>query len=113
MLTDGKDWYSAKEVGAIVGRTAQYIRDLFDNQKILGHQSNGRAGKGREKRMPYQVHRDCIILYLMQTANFEPDDFIERLGEVLRHRTTKQLSDIQILLNETIKLKNRLTFWQQ
>ncbi len=112
LLTLGKNWYSAKEAGAIVGRSAQYIRDLFDNQKILGHQANGRAGKGSEKRMSYQVHRDCMLLYLMETANYEPDDFLDRLGEVLRNRPPEQLESIQKLVNETIQNKSRLKFWQ-
>ncbi len=69
LLIKGKEWYSPKEMGAVVGRSDQYIRNLFDNQKILGHQFNGRAGKGSEKRHTYQVHRDCVVLYLLETAN--------------------------------------------
>ena len=65
LLIEGKQWYSPKEMGSVVGRSDQYIRNLFDNQKVLGHQINGRAGKGCEKRRAYQVHRDCVILYLL------------------------------------------------
>ena len=90
-----KEWYSPKEVAALVGRSDQYIRNCFENQKILGHTCNGRAGKGREKRRSYQIHRDCILLYLLETANYEPPDFMERLAEILRHRTPAQLREIR------------------
>ena len=114
LLTEGKDWYSPKEVGIMVGRSDQYIRDLFENQKILGHQINGKACKGRAQRHAYQIHRDGVILYLMETANYEPDDYIERLVEVFQRRSMKQLSRIRELLDEVIQTQsnNGLLLWQ-
>lgn len=111
LLTEGKEWYSPKEVGALVGRSDQYIRNLFENQKILGHLSNGRADKGCEKRRTYQIHRDCVILYLLETANYEPVDFMDRLVELLGHRSEEQLEHILELLEETIQAKNGLLAW--
>ncbi len=114
LLTEGKEWYSPKEVGAMVGRSDQFIRDLFDNQKILGHQANGRAGRGRAQRYNYQIHRDGVILYLMETANYEAADFIERLGEVFRRRSMTQLSRIRELLDEAVQFQTSkgLLLWQ-
>jgi prophage antirepressor-like protein len=94
LLPPGKQWFSAKEVASVIGRTGQYVRDAFDNQKILGHQANASARRGREQRRTYQVHREAILLFLLQTANYRPDDFLRYLQELLANRSLQQLSKL-------------------
>jgi hypothetical protein len=91
MLPEGQEWFSPREVARVIGKTDQYVRDAFDNQKILGHVSNGRAPKGQEKRHSYRIHREGILLYLLETANFEPMDFLRHVADLLRTRESKQL----------------------
>jgi len=67
------------------------VRDAFDNQKILGHVANGRAPKGKEKRRSYRIHREGILLYLLETANFEPMDFLQHIADLLRTRDSRHL----------------------
>jgi hypothetical protein len=69
-------------MAAIIGKTDQYIRNAFDNQKILGHLLNGSAPKGAEKRRTYMVSRENILLFLFETANLSLNDFMERLGKI-------------------------------
>jgi hypothetical protein len=95
LLPPGKQWFSPKEVASLIGRTDQFVRDAFDNQKILGHQNNARARKGCERRRTYQIHREGVLLFLLETANYRPKDFIERLQEILRNRSPQQLSQLQ------------------
>jgi prophage antirepressor-like protein len=95
LLPRGQQWFSAKEVACLIGRTDQYVRDAFDNQKILGHLANAKARRGREKRRTYQIHREAIILFLLETANFRPHDFLTRLQEILTNRSPRQLSQVQ------------------
>ena len=111
LLPEGKEWYSPKEVGALLGRSDQYVRNLFESRKILGHQINGRADKDCEKRHTYQVHRDCVILYLLETANYEPEDFMDRMVEILQHRSEEQLESILDILEETLQAKSGLLAW--
>jgi hypothetical protein len=78
------------------------VRDAFDNQKILGHQCNARARRGREKRRAYQIHREAVILFLLETANYRPRDFIERVQELLRNRSHHQLGQVHYFLTQKL-----------
>jgi hypothetical protein len=85
LLPEGKEWYTSKEAAGVIGRSAQYVRDCFDNQKIMGHAFNARGTAGCEKRRSYQIPRAALMLYLMETANYHGGDYAERLGELLDH----------------------------
>ncbi len=93
LLPENQEWFSPKEVAAIIGRSDQYVRDAFDNQRILGHAANGRSRNVRRKN--YQIHRDGLLLFLLETANYEPDDFLDRVTTLLRHRTRNELEKVQ------------------
>jgi len=82
-LPPGKTWFSTREVAEMLGRTPQWVRDCFDNQKLLGHITNGKAHPGREQRRPYRIHRDSLLLFLAQTANYTPREFTERIAHIL------------------------------
>ncbi|MBC2594218.1 hypothetical protein H5P28_08075 [Ruficoccus amylovorans] len=90
LLPPGQEWFSPKEVAAVIGKTDQFVRDCFLNQKILGHTANGRAGLRHEKRQRYQIHREGVLLYLLRTANYEPEDFLAQVGELLSHCTPEE-----------------------
>lgn len=91
LLPATQQWFSPKEMAAIVGRSDQYIRDCFDHQRVCGHLLRGRVSeRGTRKRHSYQVHREGVLLYLMQTANFEPEDFMNCLREVIAMRAAWQ-----------------------
>ncbi len=102
LVPPNKQWFSPKEVASMIGRTDQFVRDAFDNQKILGHQNNGRARKGRERRRTYQIHREAVLLFLLETANYRPKDFVERLQEILHNRSPQQLSQVQRYLSSRL-----------
>lgn len=102
LLPEHQQWFSAKEVAAIVGKTDQYVRDAFENQKILGHMSNARAIRGKEKRRSYQIHRDCVLLFLLETANYEPPDFMQRVLDLLSTRSRMQLREFHTALEHLI-----------
>jgi hypothetical protein len=89
-LIPGKEWYSPREAAEVLGRTDQYVRDCFLNQKILGHTANARSPRGRERRRHYQIHRDSLLLYLCETANYTPDDYLDRLAELIERASPEQ-----------------------
>ncbi len=103
LLPKGQDWFSPKEIGAIIGRSDQYVRDTFYSGKILGHLSNGLAKKGKEKKSYLRVHRDAVALYLAQSANYSSDELISALSEIIG-----RLSDYQFVRLEKI-IKRRYT----
>ncbi|MEM9226831.1 MAG: hypothetical protein AAGA45_02595 [Verrucomicrobiota bacterium] len=88
-----QEWYSPKEVAAIIGRSDQYVRDAFDNQRILGYAGNGRARQA--KRRNYLIHREGLLLFLLETANYRPEDFIRRMAVLLNNRTREELEDLR------------------
>ncbi|MDR0418021.1 MAG: hypothetical protein LBH08_01115 [Puniceicoccales bacterium] len=104
-MVPDQEWFSPKEMASIVGKTDQYIRDAFDNQKILGHVANGRSPRGQEKRKTYQIHRDGVLLYLLETANYSPEDFAERIAEIIRSKPEMTLKKIKMTVD------NLLTKW--
>jgi excisionase family DNA binding protein len=71
-----QEWYTAKELAALLGRTDQFVRDMVDNGRILGHMLCGRGNSGRRT---YQIHRNAVELYLLETANFRPPDYVRRI----------------------------------
>jgi hypothetical protein len=104
LVPPNKQWFSPKEVASMIGRTDQFVRDAFDNQKILGHQNNGRARKGRERRRTYQIHREAVLLFFLETANYRPKDFVDRVQEILRNRSPQQLSQLHRYLSGRLSL---------
>ena len=104
LLPPNKQWFSPKEVASMIGRTDQFVRDAFDNQNIFGHQNNARARKGRERRRTYQIHREGVLLFLLETANYRPKDFVERLQEILHNRTPQQLNQVHRYLSTRLGL---------
>jgi hypothetical protein len=71
----------------IVGCSDQFIRDLIDDQTILAHQSRppGRAARA-QRRHSYRIHREAVLMYLLESANYTPRDLLERIAEIARSR---------------------------
>lgn len=82
LLPKGQEWFSPKEIGAIIGRSDQYVRNSFYSGKIFGHLANGKAKKGREKKTYLRVHRSAIALYLAQSANYSSDELLETIVQI-------------------------------
>lgn len=95
LLPEGQQWFSPKEVGEIIGRSDQFVRNSFHSGKIMGHVSNGVAAKGNEKRVYMRVHKKMLKLYLLETANYTSTMFMETLKEVIAN-----CSDYQLLVIE-------------
>lgn len=100
LLPEQQEWFSPKEVAAIIGKSDQYVRDAFDNQRILGHTSNARSRHIR--RRSYQIHRDALLLFLLETANYQPQDFLQRITGLLRHRSPRELQRLRGELDRLI-----------
>jgi hypothetical protein len=103
LLPAGKEWYTSKEAARVIGRSAQYVRDCFDNQKIMGHALNARAVAGDEKRRSYQIPREALLLYLMETANYRNGDFAERVETLLESLSMDEKQEISNRLREETK----------
>jgi hypothetical protein len=84
-------WFTPKEVGAILNRTDQFVRDLLGNGRILGHALHARG----RRRKSYQIHRIALELYLLQTANFTPDELAKSILRLVDSLPQKQVEAIR------------------
>lgn len=82
LLPEGQDWFSPKEIAHMLGRSDQFVRDCVESGTILGHRISSSNSQGR-KRISYQVHREGLVLFLLETANYKPGDFSDRFSELL------------------------------
>lgn len=98
-----QEWFSAKEVGKIIGKTDQFVRDSFVNQKILGHCSNGRSLPSKEKHRSYRISREAILIYLLETANYTPSDFIEKIFNIIKDKPNSLLIDLYRKIENLIR----------
>lgn len=97
-----QEWYSAKEVAAILGRTDQFVRDLLDNQRLMGHALYAR---GNSKRKSYQIHRSALQLYLLETANYQPRDFTQRLLRIISLLPNKEFQHLKDCINDDATIR--------
>ncbi len=107
LMPEGQEWFSPKEAGNIIGRSDQFIRDSFYTGKIMGHTSNGIAPKGEEKKSYLRVHRDAIIMYLLESANYTPESFMEGLESILSKRSDYQLMRLEKVIHDRLYSKKR------
>ena len=107
LVPEGQEWFSPKEAGSIIGRSDQFVRDSFSTGKIMGHTSNGIAPKGEEKKSYLRVHRDAIIMYLLESANYTPESFMESLESILERRSDYQLLRLEKVIHDRLYSKKR------
>jgi len=93
LFEGGKVWYTSKEAAAILGVSVQFVRDAFESQAIMGHEVSAQ-NKPAVRRIK-MIHRDCLLIYLMETANFSAQDFLVRLQGLLKGRSPEELEKIK------------------
>lgn len=114
LFPKGKEWFSPKEVGAIIGRSDQFVRNIFHCGKLLGHHTtpNGELVSGDEKRVYMRIHKRMIMLYLMETANYDSDFFLESIKGIVAKCSNYELfvleRYIKDLLASPYKRQNRV-----
>ena len=64
--------------------------------------SNGLARKGEEKKSYLRVHRDAILMYLLESANYTPDTFMEGIEQLLQNRSQYQLMRLEKMIRERL-----------
>lgn len=101
-VPSNQQWFSPKEVARIIGRSDQFVRNSFYSGKILGHLSNGIARKGEEKKSYLRVHRDAILMYLLESANYSPDAVMEGLEKLIKNRSQYQLMRLERVIRERL-----------
>lgn len=102
LFPEGQEWFSPKEAGYIIGRSDQFVRNSFYSGKIFGHLSNGLAKRGEEKKTYMRVHRDAIVLFLLEYANYTPESFMQKLESVILNRSDYQLFRLEKIIKDRL-----------
>jgi len=95
LLPKDKQWFSPKEVAEIIGRSPQYVRNAFEDQQLLGHSLSVQTKEETALRKRYQITREALLLFLLETANYEPKSFVTRLEGILNRLERKDLSTVK------------------
>jgi hypothetical protein len=93
---DGRTVERAFEGPAIDPKTGKTLRPW-----LLGWKFNAGAGRRFTRRIP----RDAAILWLAACANYAPEDFLDRICEVLARRGARELLIIQGRVAALLKQK--------
>jgi hypothetical protein len=101
-LPKGQEWFTVKEAAAVLGRTPQFVRDAFEQQKLLGFAFNGRGEKDAARRRSIQISRASILIYMMQAANFRSEDFADRVDELVSKLTREEKQHLVAALQKEL-----------
>jgi hypothetical protein len=96
-----KIWYTSKEAAALLGMSVQFVREAFDNQALMGQEISSR--RGPDVRRVKMIHRDCLLIYLMETANYRPQDFLQRLQRLMAGRPREELNALRAWLEAKVR----------
>ncbi len=86
-----KQFLRVDEVADAIGMSPSFIFKLLDAGVLHGVRHN--AATGAKAR--WRIHRDSVILYLLERADYEPSDFIERAVKLIRGRSNSEVEAIR------------------
>ncbi len=94
----GKDWFRPDEVASAIGFSTSFVFKLIDQGILPAHRHN--AATGAKAR--WRVHRDALVIYLARTADYEPADFVESLGDLVCRRSRPELLRVKQRVEEAL-----------
>lgn len=102
LVPEHKSWFTTSEVANIFGKSSQYIRNVMKNKVLHGHLMPHFEHSGKP-RYTYLIHRDSILMWMLNTANYTIDDFYAQLNSILIRRASKnQLLSLIDDINEFV-----------
>lgn len=105
LFENEKVWYTSKEAAKLLGMSVQFVRDAFESQELMGQEISSRADSaGRRMKL---IHRDCLLMYLMQTANYTPLDFVNKIKRLILRRPATEQTEIRSWLSKVHVIGSR------
>lgn len=103
MLPPGRDWFTTKEIAAILPWGERFVRDCLKDRRMLGHSSGAPAEAGEERRQSLAVPRAALVLFLAETANYTSTDLLDRFCEVVGIWPPGMQRSLRDFLNEELE----------
>lgn len=105
LFETNKVWYTSKEAARVLGMSVQFVRDAFQSQELMGQEITSRGCDGTRR---YKlIHRDCLLLYLIQTANYTPRDFMDKMKRLILRRPAAELREMRAWLDKVNLIGSR------
>ena len=79
------------EVGKVIGRAQDYVRELIDQGRLESHAD---SAFGQQKSN--MVTRRSVLVYLARTAQYDPAHFVDSITDLLGTLTNEQLKRVII-----------------
>lgn len=79
LLASERTTFKICEAAELIGMSARFVEDRFDDGELYGHEHNGRAGKRFSKR----IVRESLLGYLVRTANYDSEMRLAMARQVL------------------------------
>lgn len=105
LFPKGKDWFSPREVGDIIGCSDQYIRNSVYSGKIMAHIVSKDPENNTDNKSYIRIHKQSVLMYLMETANYTSDSFVEKLHKILSKRSDFELLRIEKIVKDLLYTK--------
>ena len=69
----------------------------------MGHSLSVQTQTGTAARRRHQITREALLLFLLETANYEPKDFLKRLEALLSRLDRKALYVIEAHIHDRLE----------
>lgn len=106
LLPLAKNLWRTDEVADAIGRSIQYVRQLIESGRLEAHKDS--AYGTRESSL---VTRRSVLLYLAETATYDPAYFVIRLESAIKKLPTQSLDRLIVTatrLRNTIREEQEL-----
>lgn len=100
LLPLAKSLWRTDEVGDAIGRSTQSVRELIEQGRLEAHQDSAYGSRNSNL-----VTRRSVVLYLAETANYDPAYFIIRLESVIKKLKPSALDR---LIATATRLRNQI-----
>ena len=104
IIPPNKIWFTAGEIAKLIGRSSQFVRQAIASGAILAFKFCSKGKDESKLRVHYQVHKDSLNLYLLETLTFEQSDFMKKIENLIVKKASYK--DIDRLIKKLESMKN-------
>jgi hypothetical protein len=101
LLPYQKPFWRTDEVADVIGRSTQYVRQLIEGGRLEAHQDSAYG-----ERKTSLVTRRSVLLYLAETANYDPAYLVIRVEALIKRLPGPSLDR---LITTARKLRERIS----
>jgi hypothetical protein len=108
MLLPSGEWFTPAQLAAALGRSESYVRDQIETGNMGGFRAAGRAPRPGERRIRTEANSSCLVhrrdalLWLVRSYNQTPDEFEQRVCDLINRLPQTMLWRVREHLNRRL-----------